>query len=121
MSKRANAEKIKVNKPMMLMANAFTDTYGIVKMEALILDDCVQTMIDDFSTTIKKLSDPAFEQVISVNDKGEKVKVLMRIEEEAVKELVLFVVDEEIVMVRMYGDIRMEDIQDISKQYGAKP
>ena len=119
MSKQSSVTKISMNSTAMFFASLMTSTYGVDKIDVLCMEDCNPSMRESFRETMENMQDRDFETLVSVNDKGEKVKILVKIDDESISELVVLVLDTDITMVRLWGEINPKDIAQLSEEYGA--
>jgi hypothetical protein len=116
-STQANANKVSIGGFMMKIIGTFKDTMGIEKIDVLSLDNCDNDTKERFLEAIKGLKDPLFETIINANENSKRVKVMVRIKDEIIHELVLLTLGDNLGMVRIKGKIKKSDIEKISNEH----
>jgi hypothetical protein len=116
-SSYADANKISIGGFMMKIAGIFEDTMGVEKIDILNFDNHDNHTKERFSEAIKSLKDPSFETIINSNENGERVKVMIRIKDEVIRELVVLTSGNDPTMVRIKGKIKKSDIERIINQH----
>jgi hypothetical protein len=112
----ATANKVSIGGFMMKIAGMFEDTMGVEKIDILNFDNNDNRTKERFSEAIRNLKDPSFETMINSNENGERVKVMVRIKDEVIRELVVLTSGNDPVMVRIKGKIKKSDIEKIISQ-----
>jgi type 1 fimbria pilin len=112
----ADANKISIGGFMMKIAGMFEDTMGVEKIDILNFNDCDNDTKKRFSEAIRSLKDPSFETMINSSENGERVKVMVRIKDETIHELVVLTSGNDPTMVRIKGKIKKSDIERIISQ-----
>ena len=123
-----NADCVKVSSFMMSLGKMFaghnedTKIIGKIKsMRVLDLESCTTSVKERFSKKVNKLSLNGYDELMRVNDEGEKVRVLMRTKKETIREL-LFVCTgkEDCTLVQINGKFTKEDIDQLVNQETGK-
>lgn len=90
------------------------------------MESCTQSVKERFSKKVKRLSLKGYDELMRVNDEGEKVRVLMKAKKETIREL-LFVCTgkEDCTLVQINGKFTKEDIdklvnQETKKKHGRR-
>jgi hypothetical protein len=109
----ATANKVSIGGFMMKIAGMFEDTMGVEKIDILNFDNTDNHTKERFSEAIRSLKDPSFETMINSNENGERVKVMVRIKDEVIRELVVLTSGNDPAMVRIKGKIKKSDIEKI--------
>jgi hypothetical protein len=109
----ATANKVSIGGFMMKIAGMFEDTMGVEKIDVLNFDNNDNRTKEHFSEAIRNLKDPSFETMINSNENGERVKVMVRIKDEVIRELVVLTSGNDPTMVRIKGKIKKSDIEKI--------
>jgi hypothetical protein len=112
-SAHADANKVSIGGFMMKIAGMFEDTMGVEKIDILNFDNHDNQAKERFSEAIKNLKDPSFEIIINANENGERVKVMLRIKDEVIRELVVLTSGNDPTMIRIKGKIKKSDIEKI--------
>ncbi len=115
-SKEKATTKVSIGKIMMSFAGMFGDTMGVDGIEVLEFSSCDQDTKDKFSKAIRSLKDSAFETMINSNENGSRTKVLVRIKEDTIHELVVLTSGDDPAMVRIKGKIKKSDIEKLVAQ-----
>ncbi len=117
LKKEPNAIKIKLGATAMFFARVFTDTYGVKSLEVVTLDECKEGYADDLTNTLDNNEFEDFERFVSVNEEGEDIRILTRLDDEYIREMVIFVLDSDVVAVRMAGKIDPSEVMKIRDEY----
>jgi hypothetical protein len=100
----------------MKMVSIFKNTMGVTGVEVLSLDDCSEDVKNDFQNAVRSLKDPTFERMVVTNEGKERVEVLIRIENEVIREVAMMVTGEDYALIRIKGKIKKSDIEKLSKK-----
>lgn len=117
-NKVEQSEKVKMGKLIMGFAGLFTDTMGVDGIEAYDFDDCTHEVKEKLKNAIKNLKDPSYETMITSNEDGERTKILVKIEKEVIRELVIIVTGDSNALVRIKGKIKPSDIEQLAQKHG---
>ncbi|MDR1623802.1 MAG: DUF4252 domain-containing protein [Tannerellaceae bacterium] len=116
-SGHASTNKVSIGRFMMKIAGMFEDTMGIENIDILNFNNCDNDTKERFSEAIKSLKDPLFETMINSNENGERVKVMLRIKDEIIHELVVLTSGNDPTMIRIKGKIKKSDIEKIVNEH----
>lgn len=112
-----NAEKVKVGGLLMFLTRPlvekYTDGLNISSVHVLALDGCSQEVKHRFNTLAEKLNDNKYEVLLKANDQKEKTRILARLQNDAIRELIIVSMGEEPALVRIKGKIKSEDVQKL--------
>lgn len=124
-----NAECVKVSPFMMSLGRIFAGNdkdasiIGKIKsLKVLDLEGCSTNVKERFSKKVNKQKWNGYEELIRVNDEGEKVRVLMKIKKETIRQL-LFVCtgNDDCTLVQINGKFTKDDIdQLVNEETGKK-
>lgn len=117
-SKIEQINHVKIGNISMKLASMFTETMGVNGIEVLEFGDCKREVKERFEKAIKELKDPQFETMVTSNEKGSRTKVLVRIENEMIRELVVLTCGNSNALVRIKGKIKQSDIDKVMKEHG---
>lgn len=111
----------KVNKTMLgkpgdKSANNFIDVKGIKSASMLNLEDCTQDTKKRFVDAVKQLKDEAYETLIKMEQDGQQVRVLLKMENDKIKEAILLQAGDNCVMVWIKGEIDISALNVIQKK-----
>lgn len=113
-----NSEKVKIGGLMMSFAGMFTETMGVKGVEVYAFDECDQKVKDKFNKAIRNLNDSSYETMISSNDENGRTKVLVKIEDDIIHELIVISSGNSAALVRVKGKIKPSDIERIAQKHG---
>jgi hypothetical protein len=116
-SKLKDINKVDVGNAGMMLAGLFTDTFGAESVEVFDLSACTAKDKERFSQAIGSLRDDAYETVVQASENGERVKVLLRLEGEVIRELVVLSSGQSPAMVRIKGHISRQDIDKLIREH----
>lgn len=117
-SKIEQINHVKIDNITMKLASMFTETMGVNGIEVLEFGDCKREVKERFEKAIKELKDPQFETMVTSNEKGSRTKVLVRIENDMIRELVVLTTGNSNALVRIKGKIKQSDIDKVIKDHG---
>lgn len=107
-------DRISIGSISMKFASLFTETMGIKKIEILSLEACSGKVKEEFNQAVRRLKDKKFDTLVNVNENGGNVRVLMQIENEVIRELIVLASqDNSPAMIRISGKIKKSDIRKI--------
>lgn len=112
------SEKVKMGKLIMGFAGLFTDTMGVDGIEVYDFDSCSREIKERLANAVKGLNDSAYETMISSNEDGERTKILVKIEKDMIRELVIIVTGDSNALVRIKGEINPSDIEQVTQKHG---
>lgn len=118
LSKQEHVTKVTMGKSVMKLASVFTETMGVEGIEVLEFDDCCQSVKKSISDAIKNMKDPNFETMVTSNEKNSRTKVMVRIEKEMIRELVILTTGSGNALIRIKGKIKPSDIEKVVKDHG---
>lgn len=127
-----NAECVKVPRFVIFLGSIFAgqedeDAWILKKIKSirvLTLDDCQTNVKERFHQEVYKLFLNGYDELIRVNDKGEKVLVLMKMKKKTICELLLVCAEkEDCTTVQINGRFAQNDIDKLlawgtEKKYG---
>jgi hypothetical protein len=112
-----NVEHVNLGGITMSFAGLFAETMGVKSIEVVDLSHCADDMKTHFSQVVKTLKDDAFETVVNTSENGERTKVLLRIQNDTIHELVVFSSGHSPAMIRLKGKIKPSDIERIIEKH----
>lgn len=87
---------------------------GCKSIEVLSFEECGNTVKDDLRAAIKKLKDPNYETMVNANEEGNRTKVMVRIDKDIIRELVILTTDGgDDALIRIKGKIKPSDIEKV--------
>jgi len=118
--KQWNAESVSISPFLMTIGRLFmdSDTPEIAKsinsMKVLDLEDCSSKVKARFNEKVNKLQLEGYETMIQAIENGEKVRILTRIEDNSVRELLIVCTgNEDCALIQLNGKIKQEDIAEL--------
>ncbi len=124
-----NAEYVTVNPFMMWLGKQFAGDdadAAIVKktksLRVLDLEDCSTGVKKRFSNRVNTLNTKEYEEMMRVNDNGERVRILAKIKDEIIHQmLIVCSSNNDCVLVEVNGNFTMDDITGVvNSQTGKK-
>ena len=112
-SKEKNTTHIKIGGLIMAFTRAFTDTKGVTGVEVFSFEECDGQVKDKLNEAIKNLKDKTYETLISTTQDGENTKVLVKIKDDFINEIVVITGGNDPAFVRIKGKIIPDDIQSV--------
>jgi len=111
-----NIERVKINGFVMTFANFFSDTKGVTGIEACNFENCEDAVKQRFNEAIRQIKDNGYETMVSTSEGGAKTKILVKIKDDVIHELVVLKGGDDPTLVRIKGKIKREDIQKIANE-----
>jgi len=116
-SKMENVTTVTMGKFMMTFASLFTDTMGVDGIEVYAFDNCPEHVRDKLAKAVGKLKDNKYELMVNANENGDRTKVLIKIEEDMIRELVVVTTGSDSALVRIKGKIKPSDIERVVNKH----
>ena len=102
-AKQKNVTHVTVGPFLMKISSLFTETMGVKSIEVLSFEECG-----------KKLKDPNYETMVNANEEGNRTKVMVRIDKDIIRELVILTTDGgDDALIRIKGKIKPSDIEKV--------
>lgn len=114
----SDVTSVKIGKITMKLANLFTETMGVDGIEVLDFSDCAQNVKDRLSSALKNLDDPDYETMVTTNENHSRTKVLIKIKEDMIREMVVFTTGHDNALIRFKGKIKPSDIDRVINEHG---
>lgn len=112
------SEKVKLGKLIMSFAGMFTETMGVNGVEVYDFDNCARDVKDRLDKATQGLKDSTYETLVSSNENGNRTKVLIKIEKDMIRELVVITTGDSNALVRIKGKIKPSDIDRVAQKHG---
>ena len=112
-SKEKKITHVKVGGIVMAFARVFSDTKGVKGVEVYSFEECDLSVKEKLNTAITNLKDNAYETLVSTTQNGEKTKVLIKIKEDYIHEIVVIAGGSDPALVRIKGKIKPDDVQNV--------
>ena len=97
----------------MSLAKLFTDTKGVSGVEVYAFDECESSVKERLNDAIKNLKDNSYETLVSSNENGERTKVLVKIKDDFINEIVVIAGGDDPALVRIKGKIKPDDVNSV--------
>lgn len=117
-----NVENVKLDKSMMALAKPFAkgDDLGGVKdidsLQVLDLSKCSSEIKDKFAEKVKTLNAEGYETLVRSNENGENVRVLVKMNNGDISELVVVTTGKEAALVKIKGKFNKSDISKLTNK-----
>ena len=111
--KEQGVDAIHIGNITMKLAGLFTETLGVNGIEILDFGEATETLRQRFQNEVKSFKDPEFETLLTENDKEDHTKILVKIKDEIIRELVIFQTGSDCSFIRIKGKIKPSDIERV--------
>jgi uncharacterized protein with FMN-binding domain len=111
--KEERVTHVGVGKFVMKFAGIFTNVMGVTGIDVLDFSECDQSVRGRLNQAIASLKDANYETMISVNEEKERIKVLVKLKDEYIREIVVLTTGDDPSMVRIKGKIKPSDIDGV--------
>jgi len=115
-SKEKEVEHVAIGKFTMTLAGLFKDVMGVTGIEVFSFDECEQSVKDKLNRAIASLKDEDYEPLVSVNEDKERTKILMKLKDDSIREMVILTSGDSPAIIRIKGNIKPSDIEKIVKE-----
>ena len=112
-SKEKGIVSVGVGKFTMTLAGLFTDVMGVKEVEVLSFEECEQAVKEQLNQRIASLKDENYETVVSVNNESERTKILMKLKDDSIQEIIVLTTGNSPAMVRIKGKIKPSDFEKV--------
>ena len=113
----SDVTSVNIGNITMKLASLFTETMGVNGIEIFEFDNCAQEVKDRLSTTIRNLRDPDYETMVTANERDSRTKVLVKIKEDMIRELVIFTTGSDNALIRIKGKISPSDLDRVINEH----
>ncbi|MDR0962051.1 MAG: DUF4252 domain-containing protein [Mediterranea sp.] len=117
-SKAPNIETVKLGKFAMGLASIFTKTMGVKSVEVYSFDSCSRETKKKLTNAVKVLKDSSYDILMRVNDNGQHVRILTKIKDNYISELIVITLDPSGALIRLKGKIDPSKFEDVTHEYG---
>lgn len=117
-AKQEKVTRVTVGPLLMKISSCFTKTMGVNSIEVLDFSECSAALQKELAADFKKIKDPKFETLVTVNEANEHTTVLIRAEKKMIRELIVFTTGGDQALIRIKGKIKPEDINKVVKDHG---
>jgi len=113
-SKEKGVTHVSIGKFAMTLVGFFEkDVKRVDGVEVFSFDDCGQSVKDSLNQAITSMKDENYETMISVNEDKEHTKILVKMEDDAIRELVILTTGDDPALVRIKGKIKPSDVETV--------
>jgi D-hexose-6-phosphate mutarotase len=116
-AKIKDVERVKVGGIGLKLASFATETMGVESVDVLSFSRCADEMKELFIQKVKGLQDDDFETFVNIAENGKRTKVLLRIRDDIIRELVVLSTGAAPVMVCIKGKIKPSDIERVIEEH----
>lgn len=113
-----NSDNVNLGQLTMAFAGMFTETMGVNGIEVYALDKCSNDVKEKLKNAIRNLKDSRYETVVTSNEKDGRTKVLMKMKDDVILELIVLTTGKTTALVRIKGKINPSDIERVTKKHG---
>jgi hypothetical protein len=112
-SKEKKTVHVKVGEFAFSIASIFEDTRGVKDVEVFAFEECENDIKQRFNDAIKNLKDKSYETLVSTSENGERTKILVKIKDDIINEVVVLTGGDEPVLIRIKGKIKPDDVKSV--------
>lgn len=112
------AGRIHIDLPALKMLGFSIETADIETIDIFDFDPCAPPIKERFAAAAVKVNDTAYETLFTAKQSHTVTRVMIRIKEEVVREVVIFRTGQKNGMIRIRGAIRKSKIEEVIKSYG---
>ena len=112
-SKEKGVVHVNVGNFTMTFVSLFKDVMGVKGVEVFSFDECEQSVKDRLNQAIASLKDENYETMISVNEDKEHTKIMVKLKDDTIRELVVLTTGDDPAMVRIKGNIKPSDLDSV--------
>lgn len=113
-----NSDNVNLGLITMAFAGMFTETMGVNGLEVYTLDKCSHDVKEKLKDAIRNLKDSRYETVVTSNENGGRTKVLMKMKDDVILELIVLTTGKTNALVRIKGKMNRSDIEQLTKKHG---
>lgn len=117
-SKMENVTSINMGKITMKFTNLFTETMGVDGIEVFSFENCSADIKERLNKAVSQLKDGKYETMINANENGNRTKVLVKIENDMIREMIVVTTGNDPALIRIKGKIKPSDIDRMVNKYG---
>jgi len=115
-AKEKGVVHVGIGKFTMSLASLFTEVMGVSGIEVYSFEECNQSVKEKLNNAIATLKDSKYETMVSVNENTERTKILVKIENEVIQELVVMTSGDDPALIRIKGKIKPSDVENVINQ-----
>ena len=108
----SDVTSVNIGNITMKLASLFTETMGVNGIEILEFDNCAPEVKDR-----RNLRDPDYETMVTANERDSRTKVLVKIKEDMIRELVIFTTGSDNALIRIKGKISPSDLDRVINEH----
>lgn len=113
-ARREDVTRVTIGPFMMKLTSLFTETMGVSSIEVLEIEKQGDGTNSDLRAALQELKDPNFEPLVTTNEGDSRTKIMVRIDKEMIRELVIATTDKgDGTLVRLKGKIKPSDIERV--------
>ncbi|MDD4514722.1 DUF4252 domain-containing protein [Massilibacteroides sp.] len=116
-AKEKNVSTVSIGSISMKLAGLFTDVMGVDGIQVLSLDECADEVKSNFQSALKDLKDAGYETMVTANEDGNRTRVLVKMKDETIRELIVFISGNSNSLIRIKGNIKPSDIDSLVKKH----
>lgn len=112
-----NVTKVNLNGLALMLARPFMEDQSsgkLTSIRVLSLEECRQEVKERFSRAALSFRDEEYELFLNANDKDEKARIFVKIEDEVIREMVIMTMGDDPALVHLKGKFRPSDIDEMS-------
>ena len=115
-ARESNASTVNLNGLAMMLGKPFLDNHSDSKISGirvLSLDECTKEVKDRFNEQALRFMDKRYELFVSSNEPDEKVRILLKFQDNMIREMVIITMGDSPELVQLRGKIKASDIENL--------
>jgi hypothetical protein len=111
-------ERVSLGKWLMKWAGSMgKDTRGVDEIEVLSFAQCESALKSRLEYAVRSLKDEDYETLLTANGENERTRILVKMNGDEIRELVLLTTGSEPALIRLRGKIRPSDVEHLVKAH----
>ncbi|MDD3968726.1 MAG: DUF4252 domain-containing protein [Proteiniphilum sp.] len=109
--------KVNLNGLALMLAKPFMEKHSggkLTSIRVLSLEECPQEVKERFSRAALSFHDDQYELFLNTNDKDEKARIFVKIEDQLIREMVILTMGDDPALVHLKGKFNPSDIDQMN-------
>ncbi|MDR1103058.1 MAG: DUF4252 domain-containing protein [Tannerella sp.] len=107
-------ERVSLGKGLMRLARCMgKDVRGVDGIEVLSFSRCEPALKNRLENAVRSLEDEDYETLLTSNEENERIRVLVKVNGDEIRELALLITGSDPTLIRLRGKIRPSDVEQL--------
>jgi Domain of unknown function (DUF4252) len=116
-SNKENVNRVTIGNVMMKLSSMFTETMGVEGIEVFEMNECTKEVKEKLKEAVRNLKDSRFETMVTSKENENRTRILIRIDQDMIRELVVLTTGKDNALIRIKGKIKPSDIEKVVKEH----